>query len=122
MTAALTNDDLTKMRREVRLWLAQRISAGVLAVCVVVHLVTIVLAVRGGLSAAEILSRTHGNVAWLSFYVVFAAAVAIHAPIGVRTILVEATGWRGRSIDLATLAFGLFLFLAGLRAVIGLYL
>ena len=122
MTAALTNDDLTKMRREVRLWLAQRISAGVLAVCVVVHLVTIILAVRGGLSAAEILSRTHGNLAWLSFYVVFAAAVAIHAPIGVRTILVEATGWRGRSIDLTTLAFGLFLFLAGLRAVIGLYL
>ena len=36
-------------RLEARLWLAQRITALVLAVCVVVHLVTIIYAVREGL-------------------------------------------------------------------------
>jgi fumarate reductase subunit C len=109
------------IRWEVRLWLAQRLSAAVLALCVIVHLVTIVLAVRGGLSAAEILARTRGNAAWLSFYGLFVAAVAIHAPIGLRTILAEATGWRGRSLDIAVALFAAFLFGAGLRTVLGLY-
>ena len=46
------------VRAQVLIWTAQRISAAVLAVCVVVHLVTIIYAVRNGLSAAEILDRT----------------------------------------------------------------
>ena len=41
---------------QARLWYAQRVSAIVLAVCVVVHLATMIYAVRGGLTAAEILS------------------------------------------------------------------
>lgn len=110
------------MRREVRLWLAQRISAGVLGLCVVVHLVTMIVAVRGGLSGGEILARTQGNAAWLAFYVVFVAAVAIHAPIGLRTIAGETFRWRGRGLDLAAVAFAMLLFVAGLRAVLGLYL
>ncbi|MBM3573407.1 MAG: succinate dehydrogenase, partial [Alphaproteobacteria bacterium] len=75
------------------LWLAQRGSAAVLALCVAVHLATVICAVQGGLSAAEILSRTRGSVGWLAFYVVFVLAVAVHAPIGLRAILREATGW-----------------------------
>ena len=51
-------------RSEVLLWGAQRISAMVLAVCVLVHLATMIYAVRSGLSGAEILGRTQGNVAW----------------------------------------------------------
>ena len=43
------------------LWVAQRASAAVLALCVAVHLATMVYAIRGGLSAAEILSRTQGK-------------------------------------------------------------
>ena len=43
---------------QARLWYWQRVSAMVLALCVVVHLATIVFAVRGGLSAGEILART----------------------------------------------------------------
>ena len=54
-------------RAETGLWLAQRLSAAVLALCVAAHLVTIVLAVRGGLSAAEILGRTRGSAAWAAF-------------------------------------------------------
>jgi fumarate reductase subunit C len=43
---------------ETRLWLAQRASAVVLALCVAVHLVTMSAGVGGGLTAAEMLGRT----------------------------------------------------------------
>jgi len=46
------------------LWLVQRISASVLAVAVAVHLITIIAAVQGGLTAAEIVARVGGNGAW----------------------------------------------------------
>ena len=104
-------------RREALLWLAQRASAAVLALCVVVHLATMIVAVRGGLSAAEILARTRGNAAWMAFYAVFVLAVAVHAPIGVRTVLTELAGRGGRSLDVALTAFALLLLAAGMRAV-----
>ena len=104
-------------RKQALLWLAQRGSAAVLAVCVVVHLATMIFAVRGGLTAAEILSRTRGSVAWALFYGTFVLAVAIHAPIGVRTILAEASGGHRRRLDIAMAAFALLLLAAGLRAV-----
>jgi fumarate reductase subunit C len=104
-------------RGETRLWLVQRASAGVLAVCVAVHLGTIILAMREGLSAAAILGRTHGSVAWAVFYAVFVLAVAIHAPIGLRTIGAEWLHWRGRGADLCWLAIGVALFVIGIRAV-----
>jgi fumarate reductase subunit C len=99
------------------LWLAQRASAAVLALCIVVHLATITLAVRGGLTAAEILARTRGNTGWSGFYGVFVIAVAVHAPIGVRTILAELSGRRGRGLDIAMVAFALLLLATGMRAV-----
>ena len=43
-------------RRETWLWLAQRASALVLALCVVVHLITIIYATRGGLSRRRVLA------------------------------------------------------------------
>jgi fumarate reductase subunit C len=111
----------SQIRWEARLWVAQRLSAMVLALCVLVHLATIIFAVRGGLSAGEILSRTRGNIAWLSFYCLFVAAVAIHAPIGLRTVFAEWLGWRGRSLDIAAALFGVLIIGAGLRTVLGLY-
>jgi fumarate reductase subunit C len=108
-------------RSETILWIAQRASAAVLAVCVAVHLVTIVYAVQGGLSAAEILGRTRGNVAWLAFYSLFVLAVTIHAPIGLRPVLGEWLGWRGRSRELFLLLFAGFLAWAGMRAVLGVF-
>ncbi len=108
-------------RAETRLWLAQRASAAVLALCVVVHLATIVYAVRGGLSAAEILARTRGSGAWLAFYLLFVAAVTVHAPIGLRTVLREMTPWRGLSLDIAAALFGLLLAALGLRAALAVF-
>jgi fumarate reductase subunit C len=103
-------------RGETRLWLAQRASAAVLAICVVVHLAVIVYAVRGGLSAAEILGRTRGNWAWLGFYSVFVLAAAVHAPIGLRAIFVEWLGWGARPTSVVVHAFALALLALGLRA------
>lgn len=103
------------------LWIGQRASAAVLALCVVVHLCTIIYAVRGGLTGAEILSRTKGNVGWLAFYSVFVLAVSIHAPIGLRAILNEWFAWRGASRDWLMVAFALLLLAMGLRAVYGVF-
>jgi len=93
----------------------------VLAVCVLVHLATIIYAVQGGLSAAEILGRTRGNVAWLAFYTLFVLAVAIHAPIGLRSVLTEWLQWRDKSRDVALLLFSLLLLVMGMRAVLGVF-
>ena len=105
------------LRTQVLLYGAQRASAAVLAVCVLVHLVTIIYAVRGGLTAAEILARTGGSIGWGAFYLLFVAAVAVHAPIGIRNVLTETIGWRGRSLELAVLFLGIALAAFGLRAV-----
>jgi len=105
-------------RLETWAWLAQRASAAVLALCVAVHLATMIAAVRGGLSAADILGRTHGSVAWASFYGVFVFAVAIHAPLGVRTIAGEWLGWRGRAADAAFALFGVALLALGAYAIV----
>lgn len=104
-------------RGEARLWVAQRASAAVLAVCVIVHLVMIVYAMRGGLSGAEILGRTRGNLAWLAFYAAFVLAAAVHAPIGLRAILAEWLGWRGHGAIALVHGIALLLAALGLRAV-----
>jgi len=104
------------IRTQVLLWTAQRASAAVLALCVVVHLVTMIYAVRNGLSAAEILGRTRGSYGWLAFYLVFVAAVCVHAPIGLRTIIAETLGWRGSALDLTVIAIAVALALSGARA------
>jgi fumarate reductase subunit C len=104
-------------RAEARAWVAQRVSAAVLAVCVAVHLVTMILAVHGGLSAAAILGRTRGSVSWAVFYGLFVVAVAIHAPLGLRTVAAEWLGWRGRMANVAWIAVGILLLGLGARAV-----
>jgi fumarate reductase subunit C len=115
-------EKFVKEKTETILWVAQRASAAVLAVCVAVHLATMIYAIRGGLSAAEILARTQGSVGWLAFYSVFVLAVAVHAPIGLRAVLIEWLGWRGPSRELALGAFALLLAAMGMRAVLGVFL
>jgi fumarate reductase subunit C len=102
---------------EARLFLAQRLSAALLAPMVLLHLGTILYAVRAGLSAEAILARTQGSLLWALFYGLFVLAAAVHAPIGLRAVLREWLGWRGRSLELAMIVFGLALAILGLRAV-----
>ena len=108
-------------RSETLLWVAQRASAALLALCVTVHLATILYAVQGGLTGAEILGRTRGNAAWAAFYTVFVLAAAVHAPIGLRAVLAEWFGWRGRARDFALIAFAVVLAGLGLRAVAAVF-
>jgi fumarate reductase subunit C len=86
-----------------------------------VHLATIIYAVQGGISGAEILGRTRGNAAWLAFYSLFVLAVSVHAPIGLRSVLGEWLGWRGMSRDAVLLLFAVFLLLLGLRAALAVF-
>lgn len=103
---------------ERHLFVLQRLSAMVMAPMVLVHLAVILYAVRGGLTAAEVLERTRGSWVWIPFYGLFVLAAAVHVPIGVRNVLVE---WlrvpRGMAGWLA-LALGLLLLVTGLRAVV----
>jgi fumarate reductase subunit C len=107
--------------RQMHLWIAQRVTAMVLALAVTVHLVTIILAVRGGLTAAEVLGRLRGDALWLGFYAVFALCAGLHGAIGLRNIAGETLGWRGRGFDLAWLGIGLATAVFGIRAAWGLY-
>ena len=108
-------------RAQTYLWIAQRASAAFLGLCVLVHLATMIYAVRGGLSAAEILGRTSGNVAWFAFYTVFVLAIAVHVPIGLRAVLIEWAGWRSRGRDVALVCFSAFLIYGGMSAVKGVF-
>jgi fumarate reductase subunit C len=103
------------------LFLVQRLSAAVLAVAVAAHLATILYAIRGGLTAGEILARTHGNLAVFAFYSLFVTAVAFHAPIGLRNVIREWTPWRGGSLDLVLAVFAVMLLVLGMRAVLAVY-
>jgi fumarate reductase subunit C len=102
---------------ELRLYLAQRISAAIIAPLVLIHLGMMIYAIQGGLDAAEILSRTRGSVLWALNYGLFVIAVAVHAAIGLRKVLSEWFSLRGNALGMASwFSFAVFLVL-GLRAV-----
>jgi fumarate reductase subunit C len=101
-----------------RLYILQRLTALVMAPLVLVHLGVIVYATQSGLSAEAILGRTQGSLFWAGFYGCFVVAAAIHGTIGLRTVLAEMTGWRGRGLDLVVTVFGLLAFGLGIRAVV----
>lgn len=106
---------------QARRWYWQRISAMVLALCVLVHLITMVLAVRGGLTGAEILGRTQGSLAFAGFYAVFVVACAVHVPIGLATIAREWWQWSERAARTLSRVAAIVLLVLGLRAVWAVY-
>jgi len=103
---------------ERNLYIAQRLSAMLLAPLVLVHLLLIIYAVRQGLSADAILGRTQGSLGWAAFYSLFVIAAAVHAPIGLRNVLAEWTPLPRRLIDWAMVLFGVVLLAMGARAVV----
>jgi fumarate reductase subunit C len=102
---------------ERQLFALQRLSALILGPLVIIHLALILYAVRDGLTAAEILTRTRGSVLWTAFYGAFVLAAAMHAPIGLRNVLNEWTPLPPHFIDWSMAVFGLLLAALGLRAV-----
>jgi fumarate reductase subunit C len=103
------------------LFLAQRLTAAILAIAVLVHLVLIIAAERAGLTAGAILARTHHNLVLLAFYVVFVIAASVHAPIGLRNVLVEWGGLKGRGLDAAMAVLVMLLLGLGLTAAFAVY-
>lgn len=102
---------------DIRLYLMQRLSAMVMAPFVLVHIGVMIYAIQGGLSAAEILGRTQGSLFWFLFYAMFVVAASLHGAIGLRVIVHEVTGLRGRALPMLTWgSFTIFFFL-GARAV-----
>jgi fumarate reductase subunit C len=105
---------------QAKLWYAQRISAMVLGICVAIHLLIIFYAIRGGLSAQEILGRTQGNVLFAIFYEVFVLACFVHAPIGLANILQETFPKTGITRPLSWI-LALMILILGTTAVVGVY-
>jgi len=105
---------------EIRLYLAQRISAAIMAPLVLLHLGLMIYAIQGGLDAAEILARTRGSLFWGSSYAVFVLAVSVHAALGLRNVMREWLQVRGPILaGLTWFCFALLL-VAGLRAIVAL--
>ena len=105
---------------ELRLYLAQRISAAIMAPLVMLHLGVMIYAIQGGVDAAEILARTRGSLFWGGTYGLFVLMVAVHAAIGLRNILLEWLRCNRALAAAAGWATGLGLLFAGLRAVMAL--
>jgi fumarate reductase subunit C len=101
----------------VRLYVWQRLTAVLMVPLIAVHLIIIIYATNRGLSAAEILGRTQGSVAWGLFYSLFVAAASIHGAIGVRGVAREWLGWRETALNRLMWIFGVILLVLGLRAV-----
>jgi len=99
------------------LFLLQRGTALILAFLVLAHLAVIVVAVHGGLTATEILSRTRGSVGWGLFYGAFVLIVAVHGSIGLNSILSEWFRLGHRASAVISWAAALILLALGLRAV-----
>lgn len=101
-----------------RLYVWQRLTATLMVPLIVVHLIVIIYATNRGLSAAEILGRTRGSIAWGLFYSLFVVAASIHGAIGVRGVAREWFGWRETALDRLMWIFGVVLIVLGLRAVV----
>ncbi len=105
---------------QARLWYAQRISAMVLGLCVAIHLFIMFYAIRGGLTAGEILGRTQGNWLFAIFYEVFVLACFVHAPIGLANILRENFP-RSNGLIILPWALAALILVLGTAAVIGVF-
>ena len=103
---------------DIKLYLAQRISAMVMVPLVIGHIAVMIYAIQNGLTAEEILGRTRGSVFWALFYGSFVVAVSVHGAIGLRTIVSEWLGVQG--IVLSGFAWATFsgLLTMGLYAVV----
>ncbi len=102
---------------EIRLYMAQRFSAAIMAPLVLLHLGVMIYAIQGGLSAEEILSRTRGSLLWGAVYGLFVVAVAVHAAIGLRNILCEWSAIPRGGLNVVSWMFAIGLLLLGGRAV-----
>jgi fumarate reductase subunit C len=101
----------------IRLYLWQRATAALMTPMILVHLAVIFYAMGHRLTAAQILSRTQGSLAWGLFYGLFVLLASVHASIGVRNVLREWAPLGDGSAGAVASLFGAALMVLGLRAV-----
>jgi fumarate reductase subunit C len=102
---------------DARLYLLQRLTAIAMLPLITTHLILMIFAINGGLTAEEILGRTQGSIGWALFYGSFVLFAAIHGAIGFRTILYEWFIPNTRVCSIASIALLIALIGLGLRAV-----
>lgn len=107
---------------DIRLYMAQRITALIMAPLTIGHIAVMIYAIQGGLSTGEILGRTQGSIFWFLFYGSFVVAVSIHAAIGLRVIVHEMTGLKDIPLRVFTWGVGLLLLFMGMQAVMAVTL
>lgn len=95
----------------------QRLTGAMLAVCLAIHLVTVIYAVNGELSAAEIAGRVRGSTSWIAFYGFFMLTVVIHATIGLRNIFSELSDLGERTIGLISSTYAVIALILGFFAL-----
>ena len=100
-----------------KLYVWQRASAAIMVPLVIIHIAVMFFVSRRGLTAADILSRTHGSVLWAAYYGLFVATASIHAGIGVRNVLLEWSPISEGNADTFALLFGQFLLWTGAYTV-----
>ena len=101
----------------IRLYIWQRLTAALLFPMICVHAAVIFYAMQRGLTATDILSRTHGSVAWALFYGSFVLIASVHGSIGIRNVLAEWSPLTDRTAGIAAIIFGAALIVLGFRAV-----
>ena len=102
---------------DARLYLLQRLTAIAMLPLNATHLILMIFAINGGLTAEEILGRTQGSIGWALFYGSFVLFAAVHGAIGFRTILYEWFIPNSRVCSIASIALLIALIGLGLRAV-----
>lgn len=102
----------------IRLYVLQRFTAALMVPMIVIHIALIFYATSEGLTAADILARTRGSIAWGLFYLTFVAAAAIHGAIGLRGVAHDWLGIDERTQSVMMWGFGAVLLLLGIRAVV----
>ncbi len=107
---------------DIRLYMLQRISALFMVPFVLIHIAVMIYAIQGGLTTAEILARTQGNILWFLFYATFVIAVSVHSAVGLRVIAHEMLGLKGFALSALTWIIGLVLLFMGGRAVVAVTL
>jgi len=101
----------------VKLYVWQRATAAIMVPLVIVHIAVIFYVSRQSLTAADILSRTHGSVLWAAYYGLFVATASVHGGIGVRNVLLEWSPISERNADTFAFLLGQFLLWTGAYTV-----
>lgn len=100
-------------RQEVYFWLLQLITAGVIAVLLGIHLVSLHILGKP-IDWGGMIERATSS-GWLAFYILLLAAVLYHGLYGLRTILLElfSSAESGRKVTVALVALGIVAFVFG---------